>query len=313
MMSKEGRRSPQSWIKTRHYWKNFWPFYVLLLPALLDTLIFRYLPMYGVQIAFKDFKASSGIWGSEWVGLKHFIRFVTAPNFFTIVSNTFLVSFYQLIFGFGVPIVLAFMINELHSSKMKKLVQMLTYAPHFISMVAIVGLINLFLGRESGIFNLVRAQFGLESVNYIGMASTFRPAYVISGIWQDAGWGTIIYLAALSSLDQEVAEAALIDGAGRLQKIWYIDLPTILPTVVVLLVMSAGNLLSVGFEKVFLMQNSLNKEVSEVISTYTYQLGIRNGQFSYTTAVGLFNSLVNAVLLVVINAAARRLTETSLW
>lgn len=295
------------------YLRQFWPFYLMLLPAVLDVLIFRYFPMYGVQIAFRDYKVRAGIWGSQWVGLKHFIRFVESPNFWQIMSNTFRISFYQLICGFPLPILLAFMIDELRSPRMKKVVQMLTYAPHFISVVALVGLINLFLNRESGILNLFRQLLGLEAVNYLAMPEAFLPSYIISGIWQETGWGTIIYLAALSSLDASITEAAIIDGTTRMQRIWYINLPTILPTIVIMLIMSTGSMLNVGFEKVFLMQNSLTQEVSEVISTYTYKLGILQGQFSYTTAIGLFNSVINAVLLVMVNAVCRRLGDTSLW
>jgi putative aldouronate transport system permease protein len=284
-----------------------------LLPALLDVLVFKYFPMYGVQIAFKDFRARLGILGSEWVGLKHFMRFVTSPNFIQIMRNTILLSLYNLLFGFPVPILLAFMINEIQGTKLKKATQMITYMPHFISMVAIVGLINLILDRENGIVNLLLTSLGQQPIGFMGMQSAYRTIYIVSDIWQHAGWGTIIYLAALSAVDVETLEAARIDGASRLQKIFYIDLPTLLPTIITLLILRAGSVLSIGFEKVYLLQNDLNRDVSEIVATYTYRLGILNGQFSYTTAIGLFNNVINAAILVLVNQVSRAVGETSLW
>lgn len=295
------------------YMRDNWVFYLLLLPAVLDVLVFKYFPMYGIQIGFKDFRARLGINGSEWVGLKHFERFVTSPNFVQIMRNTVLLSFYNLVFGFPVPILLAFMINEIQNRRLKKITQMLTYMPHFISMVAIVGLINLLLDRQNGLVNLLLASLGYDKISFMGMPSAYRTIYVVSDIWQHAGWGTIIYLAALSSVDEETIEAAHIDGATRMQKILHIDLPTILPTIVTLLILRAGSVLNIGFEKVYLLQNDLNRDVSEIIATYTYRLGILNGQFSYTTAIGLFNNIINATILVLVNQISRTVGETSLW
>ena len=229
------------------------------------------------------------------------------------MRNTLLLSFYNLLFGFPIPILLAFMINEIRNVRLKKFTQMITYMPHFISMVAIVGLINLLLDRESGIVNQVIVALGGKSINFMGMSSAYRTIYVASEVWQHAGWGTIIYLSALSAVDVESLEAAKIDGASRLQKIIYIDFPTILPTIVILLILRAGSVLNIGFEKVYLLQNDLNSDVSEVISTYTYRLGILNGQFSYTTAIGLFNNIINAAILVAVNQLSRSLGDTSLW
>lgn len=295
------------------YLRENWVFYLFILPAVLDVLIFRYFPIYGVQIAFRNYKVRQGIWGSDWVGIKYFLQFMHSPNFFQIMRNTLLLSFYNLLFGFPIPILLAFMINEIRNVRLKKFTQMITYMPHFISMVAIVGLINLLLDRESGIVNQVIVALGGKSINFMGMSSAYRTIYVASEVWQHAGWGTIIYLSALSAVDVESLEAAKIDGASRLQKIIYIDFPTILPTIVILLILRAGSVLNIGFEKVYLLQNDLNRDVSEVISTYTYRLGILNGQFSYTTAIGLFNNIINAAILVAVNQLSRSLGDTSLW
>ena len=299
--------------KFARYIREHWVFYLFILPALIDVFVFRYIPIYGVQIAFRNFKIKKGILGSEWVGLKYFIQFFKSPNFIQLLRNTLLLSLYNLVFGFPVPILLAFMINEIRQPAVKKVTQMLTYMPHFISTVAIVGLINLMLDRQSGIINLAIQCLLGEPINFLAKSSTFRTIYVASGIWQEAGWGTIIYLSALSTVDSESLEAARIDGASRLQKIIYIDVPTILPTIVILLILRAGQMLNIGFEKVFLLQNDLNRDVSEVISTYTYRLGILNGQFSYTTAIGLFNNVVNAVILVSVNQISRLVGDTSLW
>ncbi len=307
------RPNPLGRKKVRSHLKRYWVLYLFLLPAVLDVLVFRYLPMYGIQIAFKNYKVRAGIQGSEWVGLKYFLQFINSPNFYQIMRNTLLLSFYNLLFGFPVPIILAVMINEIRRSWFKKATQMLTYIPHFISMVAVVGLIHLMLNRESGIINMVIESFGGTAVNFIGVSSAYRTLYVVSEIWQHAGWGTIIYLAALSAVDMDSVEAARIDGASRLQKIIYIDLPTILPTIVILLILRAGTVLNIGFEKVYLLQNDLNRDVSEIIPTYIYRLGILNGQFSYSTAIGLFNNIINALLLVAVNQASRMSGDTSLW
>ncbi len=295
------------------YMKDNWPFYLMILPAFIDVFIFRYTPMYGIQIAFRNYKAKLGIMGSDWVGLKYFIQFVSSPNFPQILRNTLLLSMSTLVFTFPVPIVLAFMINEIRNTKLKKITQMLTYMPHFVSMVAVAGLIGLILERESGIINNIIDMLGGERISFIGKSTSFRPIYVASEVWQHSGWNTIIYLSALSTVDIESIEAARIDGASRLQKIIYIDLPTILPTIIIMFIMRAGTVLNIGFEKVFLLQNDLNRDVSEVISTYTYRLGILNGQFSYTTAIGLFNNITNAGILLLVNAISRKLSDISLW
>jgi len=293
--------------------KEYYQIYLLMIPAIVFIAIFCYYPMYGAQIAFRDYKFKMGIWGSEWVGLKHFIRFVTGANFWQLFRNTLLISLYSLVAGFPVPILLAFLLNEMKNPTFKRTVQMLTYIPHFMSTVAVCGLILLFLKRDTGIFNQIAVMLGGEAKDFISDPKLFRTIYVFSGVWQGAGWGSIIYLAALSGVDSQIIEAARIDGANRIQKIWYIDLPCILPTIVILLILNCGSLLSVGYEKILLLQNELNMDTSDVISTYVYRLGILDAQYSFTTAIGLFNSVVNIIVLAVVNTAAKKLGDTSLW
>ena len=295
------------------YLRDYWQLYVLVLPAVIFIAIFAYEPMYGAQIAFRDYNVRNGIWGSTWVGLTHFKRFLTSNNFWPLLRNTLSISLYSLVAGFPAPIILAFMLNELRSNKLRKVIQMISYAPYFISTVAVCGLILLFLQREHGLINVVRIAFGAEGVDFISKPEYFQTIYVLSGIWQGLGWGTIIYLAALSGVDPQIVEASIIDGASRMQKIWYIDLPSILPTVIILLILDCGSILNVGGDKILLLQNALNMGTSDVISTFVYRLGIQNAQFSYTTAIGLFNSVVNFIMLTVVNSIAKKLTDTSLW
>ncbi len=303
-----GRRKPFV-----QHMKQYWPLYLMVLPALLDVIIFSYVPMYGIQIAFRDYKFRDGIWGSDWVGLEHILRFVNSYNFWPLLRNTFLLALYSLLWSFPLPIILALMINEVRNKKFKRTVQMLSYAPYFVSTVAVVGLINLFFQRETGLVNILVTSLGGEDFNYIASPDAFRSLYIGSGIWQGTGWSTIIYLATLSGVDGEILEAATIDGASRFQKILHILIPCIMPTIIILLIMNAGSLLSVGFEKVYLMQNDLNRDVSDIIATYTYRQGILGGKYSYTTAIGFANSLVNAILLVIVNKIASRTSGTSLW
>ena len=295
------------------YMRRNYQLYLLILPAFASVVLFSYVPMYGVQIAFKNFRPARGIAGSSWVGLEHFARFLKTPFFYRIVYNTVGISVYSLVAGFPIPIVLALLINEVRHPRLKKNIQMITYAPFFISTVAMCGMVLLFLKKDTGVVNALVTFFGGEATDFISKPQYLWSIYVWSGIWQGMGWSSIIYIAALSGVDPEVIEAAVIDGANRFQKIVYIDIPTILPTVVILLILSVGSLLGVGSEKMLLLQNSLNKDASEVISTYTYNLGVLQGQYDYTTAIGLFNSTINALLLLGVNTVARRLGETSLW
>ncbi len=294
--------------------KNYQLYLIVLLP-LIYIIVFKYYPMYGAQIAFKDFVATKGIIGSQWVGLDNFRRFFKSYQIWTLFKNTLSISVYQLIAGFPFPIILALALNNAQNLRFKKLVQTTTYIPHFISTVVIVGIIMQFLNPRFGLINSIIEYFGGEPVNFMGSPQYFKTIYVLSGIWQNAGWGTVIYLSALSSIDPELHAAAIVDGASIFKRVIHIDLPGILPTVVILLIMNAGSIMNVGFEKILLMQNPLNLRTSEVISTYVYKVGLASpmGNYSYSTAIGLFNSVVNFILLVIVNQIAKRVGETSLW
>lgn len=293
--------------------KSSWRLYVLLLPALAFVFIFQYIPLYGVQIAFRDYVITKGFWGSNWVGLKHFIYFLESPQFPLLMRNTLLISIYSLLWGFPIPIILALLLNEVKVPWFKKLIQNLTYAPYFISTVVIVSMLFNFFSPVNGIVNVFLNSLGIESIDFMGKNEYFRSLYIGSGIWQSTGWSSIIYLGALSGVDPELHEAAQIDGANRLQRIWHINLPGILPTIIMLLILSLGGILGVGFEKIYLMQNALNLEISEVISTYVYKVGIQGAKFSYTTAIGLFNSVINFILLLIVNTISKKATDISLF
>lgn len=288
-----------------------WQLYVLLSPALLYFLIFKYYPMYGVQIAFKDFRAVDGILGSKWVGFKHFQNFFDSYYFWTLIKNTLGINLYALAL-FPISIIVALSLNELRDGRFKKIAQTITYAPHFISVVVFCGMIIAFLDPETGIVNNVLKWLGFEPIRFMESPAWFKSIYVWSNEWQNLGWGAIIYLAALAGIDPQLHEAAKVDGATRLQRIWHINLPGIMPTIIILLILNMGNLMSIGFEKILLLQNDLNLDSSQVIQTYVYNAGLLHGQYSYSTAVGLFNSVVNFILLVTFNRLARR-TGTSLW
>lgn len=290
-----------------------WQLYLMFLPVFLYFLIFHYLPMYGIQIAFKDFSGAQGIWGSPWVGLEHFQRFFNSSNCGEILWNTVSISLYSLLVGFPVPILLALMLNEVKSKFFKKTVQTVTYAPYFISVVVMAGMIILFLSPDAGIFNQARKAMGLEPINFMYEGKYFQTIYVLSGVWQSAGWGSIIYLSALAGIDPALHEAAVIDGASRLQRIWHINLPGILPTVCIMLIMNCGSLMNVGFEKVFLLMNDINRSSAEVISTYVYKVGLQQSQYSFSTAIGLFNSVINFILLITVNTVVKKMDQTSLF
>lgn len=287
--------------------------YLLIMPTVILFIVFSYIPMYGVILAFKDYIAIKGILGSPWVGFKHFERFFSSYYAFDIIKNTLGVSIYSLVAGFPFPILLALMLNEVRNEKYKKIVQTVTYAPYFISTVVMVGMILLFLSPSSGIFNIILTSLGLDTIDFINKQEYFKSIYVWSGIWQNTGWGSIIYIAVLTSIDQEQYDAATIDGASRLQRIWYINIPCIMSTAIILLILNAGGIMSVGFEKIYLMQTPLNMQTSDVISTYIYRIGIQKSELSLSTAVGLLNSIVNLILLVSVNAVAKKFGEISLW
>lgn len=288
--------------------------YLFILPAFLYFLIFAYLPMYGVQIAFKDFVANLGFGGSPWAEplFKHFITFFSSVNFKNILLNTLSISFYYLLASFPVPIILALLINEVKNTKFKKAVQNITYMPYFISTVVLVGMLQLFFAR-TGLVNNIFGIFGAEPTMFLMKDSIFNDMYVWSGVWQASGYGAVIYIAALAGVSPELHEAATIDGATRIQRIIHINLPAIMPTIVIMLIMGVGSIMNLSFEKVLLMQTDSNIMVSEVISTYVYKLGIQKAQFSLSSAVGLFNNIINLTLLVLVNKFSRKISETSLW
>jgi putative aldouronate transport system permease protein len=287
--------------------------YLFVLPAVLYYVLFHYVPLYGIQIAFKNFLAFKGIAGSPWVGLEHFERFFRSFEFTRIILNTIKLSVLQLVVGFPAPIILALMLNQLMHKRFKKFVQTVIYAPHFISTVVIAGMLFLFLSPDTGMINKLIGLFGGEPVFFMGDPDWFRPVYVLSEIWQNTGWGTIIYLAALTTISPELHESAVVDGANKFQRILHIDIPGIMPTAVILLILSTGNIMSLGFEKVYLLQTPLNLPSSEIISTYVYKTGLVGAQYSFSTAVGLFNSIINFVILITVNQIAKKASNTSLW
>lgn len=292
--------------------KKHWELYIIVFLPVLYIAIFAYGPMYGVQIAFKDFIITKGINGSPWAGFKYFEQFFNTYNFWRLIGNTLGISAVSLLVGFPAPIILAIGLNEVKNSAFKKTVQMVTYAPYFISTVVLVSMMIIFLSPQ-GMINRIFQLMGAEPRNYMGEAQLFWWIYALSGIWQGAGYGAVIYLAALSGIDTQLHEAAIIDGANKVQRIWHIDIPGIMPTIIILLILNAGQIMNVGFEKVFLMQNPLNLRTSEVISTYVYKTGLVGAQYSFATAVGLFNSAINLILIVTVNQIAKRVSETSLW
>ncbi|MCC3377540.1 sugar ABC transporter permease [Cohnella sp. REN36] len=290
-----------------------WQLYVFLAPAIAYFLVFYYWPMYGIQIAFKNYVPSKGFLGSPWVGFDHFERFFHSYYFWDLLWNTLSISFYALAVGFPLPIILALAFNEVRNGAFKKTVQTVTYAPHFISMVVMCGMIITFLSPSSGMIVRIIELLGMEPAAFLTDPRWFKTVYVLSEVWQSTGWGAIIYLAALSGVDPQLHEAAIVDGASRFKRMWHINLPAIAPTIVILLILNMGNILGVGYEKILLLQNPLNLESSDVISTFVYRSALINGQYSFSTAVGLFNSVVNAFMLVMVNLIAKRTSNNSLW
>lgn len=287
--------------------------YYMVLPAMIAVFIFHYIPIYGILMAFQDYKPSRGFFGSEFVGLKHFKTFVEYPYFWRIIGNTLSLSLWSFLTT-PAPIILALMLNEMRTSKFKKSMQTILYAPHFVSVVVVCSMILLFVGRE-GVVNKVVELFGGTATDMMAEPSLFVPIYLISGLWTGLGWGTILFTSSLSTVPMETVEAAKIDGASRMQIIWNIYLPHIRPTIVTVLIMKMGTLLSIGFEKIFLMQNPLNLEVSTVLSTHVYEMGLISRQYSYSTAVGLFNNVISIILVVIANTIVKKISEKemSLW
>lgn len=304
--------SVSKWTGFKKSFRKNWDLYLLISPVVIYFIIFHYIPMYGVQIAFKDFIATKGIWGSEWVGFKHFERFFDSYYFWRLIKNTLGIGIYTLGVSFPIPIIIALMLNEIRNSKFKKFVQTVIYAPHFLSTVVIVGMMVLFL-KPNGLINQVVTLLGGTPISFLAEPAWFKTLYVFSDVWQSMGWSSIIYLAALTAVDHTQHEAAMIDGANKFQRIWHVNVPAIMPTIVILFILNAGSVMSVGFEKVLLMQNNLNLEASDVISTFVYRSGILEAQYSFSAAVGLFNSVINFVMLVMVNYFAKKINNTSLW
>lgn len=322
-MSAEKRYSVRKYSFRRELARSLrknWALYLLVIPALLYFIIFLYWPMYGVVIAFKDFSPSKGILGSPWASVrgtqnvfKHFNNFFSSIHFHRTLRNTILISLYTLAVGFPIPLFLSILINELQNKRFKQFVQTVTYLPHFISTIVLCGMLWIFMRYDTGLFNILRAKMGMPSINFLNEGAYFKSIYVWSGIWQNAGWGTIIYMATLSSLDTQMYEAAMIDGASRVQTVWYITLPCLMPTAIMLLILDCGSFMSVGFEKVFALQTDLTLEQSDVISTLVYRKGIQETSYSFSAAVGLFNSVINCTLLLTVNFISRKAANISLF
>ncbi|MBE6024045.1 MAG: sugar ABC transporter permease [Cellulosilyticum sp.] len=294
-----------NWEESLRYIKKNWQLYVIfLLPAVALTLLFKYVPMGGVLIAFKDYSAFKGIWGSDWVGLKYFQRFIASPDFLRYLLNTLKLSLYGLLWGFPVPILLALILNRMRYEGIKRKIQLLIYLPNFISVIVLCGMVKILLSPV-GPINLF---FGTSN-DFMSMPEAFRTIYIASGIWQGAGWGSILYTASLANSSQELIEAASMDGANIFQQIWHVDLPAIKNVIVIQFILQAGNIMSIGFEKAYALQTDMNIPASEILATYVYKMGLLNGDYGFSTAVGLFNSIINVVLLLVVNKIVSKLNE----
>lgn len=300
-------------IKTKELFIDQTEYILLILPCLVFYILFAYIPMYGAVIAFKDFRLGDTIASAPWIGFKHFKNFFGGMYFWRLIRNTLLINVYALIFGFPIPIIFALIINEIRKRKFKRVLQTVSYMPYFISTVVVVGMMHNFFGIYHGIVNNVLEFFGHERIHFFMDTRFFRPLYIGSGIWQNFGYGSIIYIAAMSGIDAELYESAMIDGAKRLQQIWHVTLPGIRPTIIIILIFSIGNLMSEGFQKIILMYNPATYEVADVISSYVYRRGLIDMEYSFSTAVGLFNSLVNFSLLITANTISKRVSEISLW
>ncbi|ATP41672.1 sugar ABC transporter permease [Solibacillus sp. R5-41] len=310
--NKKQREKKNHWAEWKKALRKNWELYLLLVPVILYFVVFHYYPLYGLQIAFKDFIATKGIADSPWVGLKHFERFYDSYYFWRLIKNTIGIGVFTLLVAFPVPIIIALLLNEVKSLRYKKFVQTVIYAPHFLSTVVVVGMLLLFL-KSDGMINQVIMLFGGTPIDFITEPSWFKSIYVLSDVWQTMGWSSIIYIAALAAVDPAQHEAAMIDGASKFKRIIHINIPAIMPTIVILFILNMGSVMAVGFEKVFLMQNDLNLSTSDVISTFVYRSGILEAQYSFSAAVGLFNSIINFILLIMVNKIAKKVSDTSLW
>lgn len=302
-----GQKSKVSSIKRA--WNRDWQLYMLCIPALIYIAIFCYGPMYGIQIAFKNYVARQGIWGSEWIGFAHFIRFFKSPNFWLLLKNTVTLSLYTLLVGFPFPIILALLLNQTTNKKFRKCVQTIIYAPHFISVVVMCGMITLFLSYNTGIVNTIITKLGGERTFFMASNEMFPHIYVWSDIWQSTGWGTIIYIAALGAISKDQYEAAKIDGASKWKMLLYIDIPNLMPTILTMFILRCGSIMNIGFQKAFLLQNPMNLGASEIISTYVYKIGLLDAKFDYSTAIGLFNNIINVIMLILVNQISKKVSD----
>ena len=305
MLKEFGRKVRKDWLRNRSL-------YLLMLPVIIFYVLFHYKPMYGALIAFKDYSPALGFADSPWVGLDNFVRFFDGIYFWRLLRNTVLLSFYNILFGFPAPIILALLLNEVKNEKFKRLTQTITYLPHFISMIVVAGMITNFC-MTTGLFNDIIEFFGGEASPLLQNPKYYRTIYVASSIWQQVGWGSIIYLSALSGVDSQLYEAAAIDGAGKWKQLLHVTLPGITPTIVIMLIMQVGRAMSMGHEKTILLYNSATYETADIISSYVYRIGLLEQDWSYPTAIGLFNSVINLVLIILANRVSKKLTETSLW
>ncbi|MBU5671426.1 ABC transporter permease [Paenibacillus brevis] len=306
-----GKEKRSSELKKR-LWRNKW-LYVMLLPGVLYFIIFKYLPMYGLIISFQNYKPYQGIFGSEWVGFEHFRRLFTEPEFFNILWNTIVLFALNIFIYFPIPIILALMLNELRGNFFKRIFQTLVYLPHFMSWVIIVSISYVMVTMDGGIINELLSYFGFEKINFLLSNGWLRPMYIIQVIWREAGWGTIIYLAAIAAVDPGLYEAARIDGAGRMRQVWHITLPTIRGVIITLFILKIGHVLDLGFEHVYLLLNSMNRQVGEIIDTYVYTAGLRQGQFSYSTAIGFFKSIIGLIMVMLVNRISKKMGEEGVY
>lgn len=293
--------------------KRDWMLLLIILPGVIYFAVFCYGPMYGILMAFKDYNISKGVWGSPWAGLKHFKELVQSVYFGRLVKNTFLLSIEQLVWSFPVPIAFALLLNEIKNKHFQRFAQTAAYLPHFVSVVVVVGILKDLLSSDGGVITQVLSVFGVAPRNYFNLPGAFRTLYVGSGVWQEFGWNSIIYVAAISGIDQQMYESAALDGAGKWQKLVHITLPSIAPTIILLLILNMGNMLNIGYEKVILMYNSATYSTADIFSTYVYRKGLLNAQYSFAAAVGLANSLINIVILLTANFTAKKMTDTSIF
>lgn len=293
--------------------KRDWMLLLIILPGVIYFAVFCYGPMYGILMAFKDYNISKGVWGSPWVGLKHFKELVQSVYFGRLVKNTFLLSIEQLLWSFPIPIAFALLLNEIKNKHFQRFAQTAAYLPHFVSVVVVVGILKDLLSSNGGVITQVLSTFGVAPKNYFNLPGAFRSLYVGSGVWQEFGWNSIIYVAAISGIDQQMYESAALDGAGKWQKLVHITLPSIAPTIILLLILNMGNMLNIGYEKVILMYNSATYSTADIFSTYVYRKGLLNAQYSFAAAVGLANSLINIVILLTANFTAKKMTDTSIF